>query len=56
MDSLHNTLVFAAKAGGLIYFILFSIAVLIYVYWPGNRKTFDDAANSILTDEDHPCQ
>ncbi len=56
MDSLHNTLVLIAKAGGLFYFILFSIAVIVYVYWPGNKEKFDDAATSILTDEDHPCQ
>ena len=56
MDSIHNTLVYIAKTGGLLYFVVFSIAVLIYVFWPGNRKTFENAANSILTDEDHPCQ
>lgn len=56
MDSLHNTLVFIAKTGGLFYFLGFSFAVLVYVIWPGNRQKFDDAANSILTDEDHPCQ
>jgi cytochrome c oxidase cbb3-type subunit 4 len=32
------------------------IAVLIYVYWPSNKKRFDDAAKSILDDEDKPSQ
>jgi cytochrome c oxidase cbb3-type subunit IV len=52
----HDTLVWFSKSFGLFYLIGLSIAVLIYVYWPSNKKTFDHAANSILPDEDEPCR
>jgi len=55
MDSLHHTLVFIAKTGGLLYLLLLSLVVVVYVCWPSNRKSFDQAANSILEDEDRPC-
>src|SRR6185312_10527923 len=32
---------------------LFAI-VLVYVFWPSNKKRFDRAAKSILRDEDKP--
>jgi len=57
MDSLHNTLVFVAKTGGLFYLILLSVIVVVYACWPSNRQSFDKAARSILDDdEDRPCQ
>jgi cytochrome c oxidase cbb3-type subunit 4 len=31
-----------------------SAIVLVYAYWPANKKPFDRAASSILTDEDRP--
>ncbi len=51
----HDTLVFVAKTFGLFYLIGLSILVLIYTYWPRNKQRFDDAARSVLTDEDRPC-
>jgi cytochrome c oxidase cbb3-type subunit 4 len=58
MDLTHNTLVWFSKSYGLFYLIGLSIAILIYVYWPSNKKRFDHAANSILRgeDEDKPCR
>ena len=50
----HGTLVWFAKSFGLFYFIGLSLIVVAYVYWPSNRKPFDHAAESILTDEDRP--
>lgn len=50
----HDALVAFAKSWGLFYLIGFSIAVLVYVFWPGNRKRFDRAKNSILVDDDRP--
>jgi len=52
----HDTLVWFSKSFGLFYLIGLSIAILIYVYWPSNKKTFDRAANSVLHDEDKPCR
>lgn len=50
----HDLLVWFAKSYGLFYLIGMSVAVLIYVWWPANRKTFDDAAGSVLHEEDKP--
>ena len=50
----HDLLVAISKSFGLFYLIALSIAVLIYTFWPSNRKRFDHAANSILHDEDRP--
>ncbi|OED36436.1 cytochrome C oxidase Cbb3 [Chromatiales bacterium (ex Bugula neritina AB1)] len=55
MDSLHNTLVFVAKTGGLFYLILLSVVIVAYALWPSNRQSFDAAAKSILESEDKPC-
>ena len=50
----HDTTVWFAKSFGLFYLIALSIGVLIYAYWPSNRKRFDHAAQSILSKEDKP--
>lgn len=50
----HDTLVWFSKSFGLLYLIGLSLVALAYAYWPSNRKTFDDAARAILTDEDKP--
>ncbi|MDK1378405.1 MULTISPECIES: cbb3-type cytochrome c oxidase subunit 3 [unclassified Sinorhizobium] len=52
MEVDHNTLVAFAKSWGLFYLIAFAIVVLVYVFWPKNRKKFDDAKKSILDDKD----
>jgi cytochrome c oxidase cbb3-type subunit 4 len=50
----HDFLVGFSKSFGLFYLIALSIGVLVYAYWPSNRKRFDHAAQSILTKEDKP--
>ena len=50
----HDTLVGFAKSWGLFYLIAFSIAVLVYVFWPGNSRRFDRAKKSILDEDDKP--
>lgn len=50
----HDTLVWLSKSVGLFYLIGLSVAVLVYVYWPSNKKRFDRAARTILHDEDGP--
>jgi cytochrome c oxidase cbb3-type subunit 4 len=51
---MHDTLVLIAKTFGLFYLIAFSAGVLVYVYWPSNRRKFDHAAQEILRSEDKP--
>lgn len=51
----HDTLVAFSKSFGLFYLVALSIAVVVYAYWPGNRKRFDDAARApISAREDRP--
>lgn len=52
----HDTTVWFSKSFGLFYLIALSIGVLIYVYWPSNKKRFKKAADSILDDKDKPCR
>jgi cytochrome c oxidase cbb3-type subunit IV len=54
MDLEHNTLVWFSKSFGLFYLIGLAIIVVIYAYWPSNKKKFDHAAKSILRSEDRP--
>jgi len=51
---MHDTLVLFAKSFGLFYLIALSVGVLVYVYWPSNRRKFDHAAAAILEGEDKP--
>jgi cytochrome c oxidase cbb3-type subunit 4 len=54
MTIAHDTLVWFSKSFGLFYLMALSAIVLVYAYWPANKKPFDQAANAILTDEDRP--
>ena len=51
---MHDDVVWISKSIGLFYLIGLSVAVLVYVYWPSNRKRFDRAATSILEGDDKP--
>lgn len=54
MDLDHNTVVAFAKSWGLFYLIGFALAVLVYAFWPSNRKRFERAKHSILDEDDKP--
>lgn len=54
MEFDHQSIVAFAKSWGLFYLIALALAVLIYAFWPGNRKRFDRAKNSILDKNDRP--
>ena len=54
MNLEHDFLVGFSKSFGLFYLLAFSAAVLIYAFWPSNKKRFEQAAESILRDEDKP--
>jgi cytochrome c oxidase cbb3-type subunit IV len=54
MDIDHGNLVALAKSFGLFYLIALSIGVLIYTFWPSNKKRFERAARDIIQDEDKP--
>ncbi|MBS0248352.1 MAG: cbb3-type cytochrome c oxidase subunit 3 [Proteobacteria bacterium] len=50
----HDTLVWLSKSIGLFYLLILSAAVVVYAYWPANRKSFERAAKSIIEGEDRP--
>ena len=50
----NDFIVWLSKSFGLFYLIALSIAVMVYAYWPSNKKLFDEAAQSILGDDDKP--
>lgn len=50
----HETLVGFAKSWGLFYLIAMTVGVLIYTFWPSNRKRFERAKDSILDEDDKP--
>lgn len=50
----HQTLVAFSKSWGLFYLLALAAGVLIYVFWPGNRKRFKRAKDSILDKNDRP--
>ena len=52
MDFDHETLVVVSKSWGLFYLIAFAIGVLLYTFWPSNKKRFDRAKNSIFDKDD----
>lgn len=52
----HDALVWFSKSFGLFYLIALALGVVVYAYWPSNKKRFDRAAHSILRDEDKPCR
>jgi len=39
------------QIAALLLFIALFIGVLIYVFWPGNKKRFDEAARLPLEDD-----
>lgn len=54
MDFDHDTLVAFSKSWGLIYIMGFFLCVVVYAFWPSNRKGFDRAKTSILDQDDKP--
>jgi cytochrome c oxidase cbb3-type subunit IV len=50
----HDFTVWFSKSFGLFYLIALSTIIVAYAFWPSNKKRFDEAAQSILGDEDKP--
>lgn len=56
MDFDHQAVVAFSKSWGLFYLMAFGLCVLVYTFWPTNRKRFDDAKHSIFDRDDTPWQ
>jgi cytochrome c oxidase cbb3-type subunit IV len=48
----HHYATVLSQIVALILFVALFIGVIIYVFWPGNKKKFDEAAKLPLEDED----
>jgi len=55
MDIDHATLVAFSKSFGLFYLIAMSVVAVAYAFWPSKQTEFNQAAKSIIEDEDKPC-
>ena len=53
-DLSHETVVAFSKSWGLFYLMGFFFCVIVYAFWPSNRKRFDRAKKSILDRDDKP--
>lgn len=47
-----DTLVSYSKQFALVWFFLFFVGVLVWAFWPSNKKRFEDAGRMILDDND----
>jgi cytochrome c oxidase cbb3-type subunit 4 len=54
MELDHHTVTGFSKSFGLFYLIALSVGVMVYTFWPSNRKRFDDAAKAVLREDDKP--
>ena len=50
----HATVVAFSKTWGLVYLIALFVGAVAYALWPGNRKQFHEAKDSILDEDDRP--
>jgi cytochrome c oxidase cbb3-type subunit 4 len=48
----HHAVTVFTQIAALILFIALFAAVLLYVFWPGTKKKFDEAAKLPLEDEE----
>jgi cytochrome c oxidase cbb3-type subunit IV len=47
----HDSVTQISQIVALIFFVVLFVGVIVYVFWPGNRKKFDEAARLPLEDE-----
>jgi cytochrome c oxidase cbb3-type subunit 4 len=47
----HEAATVLSQTVALVLFVALFVGVLIYVFWPGNKQKFDEAAKLPLEDE-----
>lgn len=50
----YEAVVGFSKSWGLFYLIAMAVGVLVYTFWPANKKRFERAKDSILDGDDKP--
>jgi cytochrome c oxidase cbb3-type subunit 4 len=43
-----------SQVAALLFFIALFVGVLVYAFWPGNKKRFEEAAKLPLEDDPEP--
>jgi cytochrome c oxidase cbb3-type subunit 4 len=49
----HQAATVLSQTVALVLFVALFVGVVVYVFWPGNKKKFDDAAKLPLDDENN---
>ncbi len=49
----YETVVTITQTAALLFFIALFLGVVIYVFWPGNKKKFDEASR-LPFEQDEP--
>ena len=52
MAETYKTLAEFAQTWGLVYFVAVFLLVLVYAFWPSNKKKFYEAARMPLREDD----
>jgi cytochrome c oxidase cbb3-type subunit IV len=47
----HHDVTQISQIVALIFFVALFVGVIVYVFWPGNKRKFDEAARLPLEDE-----
>ncbi len=55
-DTTYDAVLVFSKSWGALYILVFFLAAVVWAYWPSNKKTFDDASQRPLDEEDRPCR
>jgi len=51
MSTTYEMLARFAQSAGTVYCFVLFVAVLVYAFWPANRKRFEDAARMPLRED-----
>ncbi|MBF0417813.1 MAG: cbb3-type cytochrome c oxidase subunit 3 [Magnetococcales bacterium] len=47
-----NTLVSFTRQFGLVWFFVLFVAIVVWAYWPGNKKRYEQEGKKILEEVD----
>ena len=50
----YNAATVLSQTVALFLFIALFVGVVVYVFWPGNKKKFDEAAQLPLEEDEEP--
>lgn len=48
----HDTVLVFSKTWGAVYLLVVFLVAALWVYWPSHKRTYEDAAQSPLSNEE----